>query len=358
MDELLHSFLTTLLASLFTISLQAQSSPLLVFYNTENLFDTLADPHTLDQERTPSGLYHWNGARYKRKLERLGALLMQLEKKTEEGPSLIGLCEIENAGVLRDLAQTHPLSTQDYGWIHHDSPDRRGIDLALLYKKKDFLPMQFNAHRLLLRDEKGYRIYTRDQLVISGILGEEEIALLLVHWPSRRGGTLRSSPLRKKAAELSLRILDSLRTEYPERKIIVMGDFNDNPPDASLQFLQKKWDSVSALFNPMEEMYKKGLGTVAYKDEWSLFDQILFSKSLLASQTGWSAQHASIYCLPSLINSKGRYKGYPYRTYVGSVYQGGFSDHLPVGIRLLWKKKTNEALVLREPKLPGNSTKN
>ena len=358
MDKRLFPCLIVLSVGLSTTGIEAQKSSLLVFYNTENLFDTLADPQTLDQARTPSGLYHWNRERFQRKLEQLSELLVQLENKSKDGPSLIGLCEIENAGVLRDLLRTKPLSTQEYGWIHHDSPDRRGIDLALLYRKKEFLPLHYNAHRLLLENEKGYRVFTRDQLVITGILQEEEITLLLVHWPSRRGGKSRSSPLRKKAAELSLRILDSLRTENPERKIIVMGDFNDNPHDASLELLQKKWDSLSALINPMEELYQKGMGTVAYRDEWALFDQFLFSKSLIATQTGWSAQHAFIYCLPSLINSKGRYKGYPYRTYVGTVYQGGYSDHLPVGIRLQWRKKTTESLVLREPKLPGNPTKN
>lgn len=338
--------------------INAQTSASLVFYNSENLFDTLADPAILDRERTPSGLYRWNGKRYRRKLNLLSELFMQLDGNEKQGPSLIGLCEIENAGVLHDLVKTKSMSTQNYGWIHHDSPDRRGIDVALLYRKKDFLPLHFNAHRLLLEDEKGYRIYTRDQLVIRGVLGEEEITLLLVHWPSRRGGKARSAPLRQKAAELSRRIVDSLQTENPKQKIIIMGDFNDNPTDSSLKGLLQGKYSGSTLLNPMQRLFKKGLGTVAYRDEWALFDQIIISQSLTGSPSGWSAQNVFIHCPSALINKKGRYKGYPFRTFAGTIYQGGYSDHLPVGIKLLWQKKTTNTLVLGEPELPRNTTEN
>ena len=314
--------------------LYAQSTSTVMFYNVENLFDTLPDPTILDKERTPAGLYRWNEKRYTQKINRIAELILQIENKYKEAPSLIGLCEVENASVLQDLTRTKALKPFDYQWIHHNSPDRRGIDVALLYRKEDFLPLHYNAHRLLLKDKNGYRIHTRDQLVISGLLGDEELSLLIVHWPSRRGGKRRSAPLRLEASKLSRKIIDSLQKDQAQKKILVLGDFNDNPTDESLLALMNSKQAQDSLFNPMLGLYHQGYGTVAYRDEWTLFDQVLINEPLKNSPVGWIAKFAEIFSPAFLFNQRGRYAGYPYRTYAGTSYQGGFSDHLPVLLRL------------------------
>ena len=337
---------------------EAQAS--LLFYNAENLFDTINHPHVKDEERTPAGSFNWTAKKYWEKLGKISALFAQVPSLGKKGPSLIGICEVENASVLKDLVNTTPLSSLNYGWIHHDSPDHRGIDVALLYKKEDFLPLGFQAHRLLLFDEQGYRRYTRDQLVVCGYLGQEEIALLVVHWPSRSGGQQLTEAARIKAAELSRRIVDSLHRDKPDRKIITMGDLNDNPNNKSVRLLlRSKYNQQgqsSSLFNPLIQDFERGMGTLAYRDQWSLFDQWLLSKTFKSKQRGWQFTQSGILVLPELIQKKGRYKGYPFRTYVGTSYQGGYSDHLPIYLCLSWVESPKE-YALRKPDSPGNTAK-
>ncbi len=307
------------------------------FYNTENLFDIVNDSLTFDDQRTPDGKDGWNAVRYQLKIGHIAKVLSEVgREKTGSSPDLIGLCEIENYAVLEDLTTNIYLAAQDYGIIHYDSPDERGIDVALLYKKGIFLPDSFKSHRLLLFNEEGERDYSRDQLVVGGWLDNEYLYLLVNHWPSRSGGALRSRPFRKAAALLNKRILDSLLLLDPDAKIINMGDFNDNPVDPSLKKTLKVGvlkDSLQTpgLYNPMELFYKKGFGTLAYRDEWSLFDQIFFTRTLLSKDfKTYSFWKAGIYRPDYLITPHGRYKGYPYRTYASGVYTGGYSDHFPV----------------------------
>ena len=310
----------------------------LLFYNVENLFDTVPNPPNLDQDRTPDGKYRWSSKKYLAKIQRLSAVLKQIPSLGRSGPSLIGLCEIENSRVLRDLARSPALNTQNYAWVHHDSPDHRGIDVALLYKRDDFLPLQFRAHRLLIEDDQGHRRYTRDQLVVSGLLEGEEIALLIVHWPSRSGGKQRSDPYRLAASKLGKKILDSLYRDQPDRKIIVMGDMNDNPTDKSIQrLLQSKHPNQEKglkLHHPMLSLYREGVGSIAYRDRWALFDQWIISEDFLLSTDGWKFAESKVLILPELIQSEGRYRGYPKRTYIGTQYQEGYSDHFPILLRL------------------------
>lgn len=332
----------------------------LLFYNAENLFDTLNHPKFRDHERTPLGAFNWTSKKYGEKLEKISALFKQIPSLGKKGPSLIGMCEVENATVLRDLANSTSIRTLNYGWIHHDSPDHRGIDVALLYKKDDFLPVNFQARRLLLFDENGFRRYTRDQLVVCGYLGQEEIALLILHWPSRSGGQQRTEGARIKAAELSRKIVDSLQRDSPDRKIIIMGDLNDNPNNKSVNVLagtkRSQRNQHSALFNPLIKDYAQGMGTLAYRDQWSLFDQWLLSETFNSNQKGWRYAQSGILILPQLIQKKGRYKGYPFRTYVGTTYQGGYSDHLPIYLCLRWIELP-EQYALRKPDPPGDTTK-
>jgi predicted extracellular nuclease len=319
----------------------------IAFYNVENLFDTYNDSLIFDDGRTPDGMYHWSQERYKKKIANLVQVITGIGSDiANSSPDIIGLCEVENAAVLQDLIHHELLQEKDYEFVHFDSPDNRGIDVALLYKKASYHPISFNSHRLLLFDEDGNRDYTRDQLVVSGYMEEEEIHFIINHWPSRRGGEARSRPNRIKAAKLTKHIIDSLTHLNANSKIITMGDFNDDPKNASIKKVLKskgvieELDSIS-LFNPMEKLYKKGMGSLAYRDKWNLFDQFLLTPNLINDKTSFYFWKAGIYNPEFLKNKDGTYKGYPFRTYVGTSYQGGYSDHFPVYLYLIKKAPSN-----------------
>jgi len=317
------------------------------FYNLENLFDIENDPITFDDDRTPDGKDHWTEEIYTAKLKNMAKVISEIgEDVTGTSPILMGVCEIENRGVLEDLINQEPLMTKNYGIIHFDSPDRRGIDVALLYQKKVFTPSQYNNHELKIYDDNdaSKRVFTRDQLLVSGMLDGEKIHLIVNHWPSRSGGEARSRPKRIKAAKLNKRIIDSLFSEDPYAKIITMGDFNDDPTSTSVkEYLKAKNKreeiKLKELYNPMEGMYKKGLGTLAWRDGWNLFDQMIISSELLKKDyTTYRFFKAGIYNKSYLVNTSGRYKGYPYRSFVNGAYIGGYSDHFPVYVYLVKEK--------------------
>jgi len=326
----------------------------IAFYNVENLFDTVNDTLIFDDERTSEGDYKWTEKRYQTKIEHISKVLSKIgENVTNTSPDIIGLCEVENRDVLDDLIQHPNLNTKDYGIIHTDSPDERGIDVALLYKKSSFIPDSFKSHRLLLFNEEGFRDYTRDQLVVSGLLDENQIYFIINHWPSRSGGEARSKPFRKKAAELNKRIIDSIRSIHFDAKIVSMGDFNDDPRDNSFKKVLKtkgkikQLDSLS-LFNPMEKLFKKGIGSLAYRDKWNLFDQFFFTSNLVTDKKkSYAFWRTGVFSPNYLKTNNGKYKNYPFRTYVGTTYQGGYADHFPVYLYLI-KEVSKDSLPYSE----------
>ncbi|TRO67574.1 endonuclease/exonuclease/phosphatase family protein [Christiangramia sabulilitoris] len=315
------------------------------FYNVENLFDTVDDTLTFDDDRTALGKDRWTEDRYRKKLENIAKVLSEIGvDQTGDSPLIIGLCEIENRLVLEDLT-THPyLKEKKYGIIHFDSPDERGIDVALLYRKAGFIPLNAQPRKLLIY-EQDKRDYTRDQLVVTGLLRGEEVHFIINHWPSRSGGEAKSSYKREKAALLNKKIIDSLYKENPAARIIGMGDFNDDPTNKSFKkFLQTKGSigevGDKELFNPMEIMLKNGKGTLAYRDSWNLFDQIYVSQSLISKDfNGFQFYKAGIFNPPYVITQNGQFKGYPYRTYGSAGYEPGYSDHFAVYIYLIREVK-------------------
>ncbi|MDO6601381.1 endonuclease/exonuclease/phosphatase family protein [Arenibacter palladensis] len=338
----------TLFVAFFTISgvlsQEAKTYKIrtVAFYNLENLFDTINDPLTLDDVRTPVGKDNWTTERYNQKVYNMSKVLSEIgSPDSQNSPDIIGLCELENRQVVEDLTNHPILREKDYGIIHFDSPDERGIDVALLYKKTVFLPTSFASLRLLLTNENEYRDYTRDQLVVGGILDGEEMHFIVNHWPSRSGGEARSKPYRIAAARLNKKIIDSITKLSPEAKIIGMGDLNDDPIDDSLKKILKTKGTVTDLetrdlYNPMETLYKKGIGSLAYRDRWNLFDQIYFTANIAQeSPDRYRFWKAGVYSPSYLIDKKGQYKGYPLRTYAGGNYIGGYSDHFPVYIHLI-----------------------
>ena len=319
----------------------------IAFYNLENLFDTENDPLTYDDDRTPDGKDHWTEEIYQDKLKNMAKVMAEIGADVSGNtPTIIGVCETENRKVLEDLVNQETLVEQDYGIIQFDSPDRRGIDVALLYKKKLFTPTHYKAKELLIYDDndKSKRVFTRDQLVVSGMLDGEKIHLIVNHWPSRSGGEKRSRSKRIKAAKLNRQIIDSIFSDEPYAKIITMGDFNDDPTSPSVKdHLNAQRESngmqMRELFNPMEDLAKQGYGSLAYRDSWNLFDQIIISTELTKKDfSSYRFYKAGIYNKNYLVNAHGRYKGYPYRSFASGSYTGGYSDHFPVYIYLVKEK--------------------
>ncbi|AYN69496.1 endonuclease/exonuclease/phosphatase family protein [Euzebyella marina] len=316
----------------------------IAFYNLENLFDTKNDTLTFDDDRTPEGKDNWTDERYQKKLHNMAQTLSEIgSSNTGTAPDIIGICEVENIEVIQDLLVSKSLKNLGYEIVHYDSPDERGIDVALLYKENAFLPASYASHRLILMDENEERNYTRDQLVVGGRLDNEQMYFIVNHWPSRSGGEARSEPNRLAAAHLNKRIIDSIQKMDSQAKIISMGDFNDDPNNRSFKKVlktkaNKRKLQEGELFNPMEKLFKKGVGSLAYRDKWNLFDQIYFTESLVNNENkGYQFWKAGIFNPAYLVTQKGRYKGYPFRTYSGGNYTGGYSDHFPVYIYLLRK---------------------
>ncbi len=319
----------------------------IAFYNVENLFDTINDPITYDDDRTPEGKDHWTEKIYQDKVSNIARVIADIGADfTKNSPAIIGLAEIENRKTVEALANDPQLLPKDYGIVHYDSPDRRGIDVALLYQKRLFKPLSTSKHELLIYeiDNPSKRKFTRDQLLVSGLLDGDMIHIIVNHWPSRSGGEAKSRKKRMDAASLTKKITDSLQSNDPYAKIIIMGDLNDDPTNASVKKVLQTQHKIKKLrdkelYNPMESMFKKGIGTLAYRDGWNLFDQIIISAPLLDDDyTSFRYYKAGIYNKSYLSNPKGRYKGYPYRSFANGGYTGGYSDHFPVYIYLIKKE--------------------
>ena len=337
----------------FTLGIQAQSSNkeyqirTLAFYNLENLFDTINNTAKNDEASPMMELKNNRSKVYWDKIDKLGSVLSEIGKKdARNSPAIIGVVEIENDTVLNDLVKGKYLKKNRYKIVHYDSPDKRGIDVGLLYQERFFKPVNHQSFELLIYDNEGERVFTRDQLLVSGYLDGEMIHVIVNHWPSKRGGT-RSIPFREKAAELNVKIMKQIRENEPNAKIITMGDFNDDPMESSfkniLKTKMKKADvQENDIYNPFEDMYRRGLNTAGYRDNINLFDQVLISSQLLTTTKDYSSykmKKAGIYNPKFLISNKGRYKGYPFRSFSWGTYTGGYSDHYPVYMHLIREKK-------------------
>jgi len=312
------------------------------FYNVENLYDTINQPNN-DEEFLPESPKKWNTEKYFKKLENLSTVISQLGiDATPDGLSILGLAEVENRGVLEDLVKTEKLKNRNYQIVHYDGPDKRGVDVALLYNPKHFIVENSVSYTLKIPGKEDF--FTRDQLLVSGRLAGEKIHIIVCHWPSRRGGEKRSRPLREAAADLTRHIADSIFKIEPLAKIIIMGDLNDDPTNSSVKKHIKtvaKTHEVreDLFFNPMEELYNKGIGTLAWRDSWNLFDQIILSYSLTKCHYETFCYYgAKVFNKPFVRQEEGNFKGYPFRTFAGGTYTGGYSDHFAVYVILLREK--------------------
>ena len=312
--------LTNLLASAQTADAGDGSRYRIMFYNVENLFDPLDDPMHRDEEFTPGGERHWTNKRMYDKINKIYKVIMAVGEY--DPPAIIGLCEIENLRVLQKLIYETPLKNYGYRIVHHESPDRRGIDVALLYRADLFRPFADSAIALTFADDTSYR--TRDILYVKGLaMGREMLHIFVNHWPSRYGGYMNTVRRRNDAAALLRRQVDSLTAALASPAIIIMGDFNDDPTDESMtKVLQAKKPEQpadpGALYNLMlvpdaEWPY----GSLKYRESWNHY------RIKEASGDRHSDNVASI-----LHNNR-------HRRFLGDEDEGGFSDHLPVYLDLL-----------------------
>ncbi len=345
----MKSFLlsTVFIAFFFGVSAQEKSYNItcVAFYNQENLFDTINDPDKNDEEFLPDGLNRWTGDKYLEKLSHMADVITQIgDEYIKGGPVCLGVSEVENIGALTDLANQPKMKASGYIPVLLEGPDRRGVDVGFLYRKEFFTLISATSHRLVVADQPDFK--TRDQLLVKGILLGDTVHFIINHWPSRSGGEKRSAPMRAAAAQLVRTTVDSIMTVNPNAKIIIMGDLNDNPTNASVyKVLKAARDQATAinitgLYNPMYNMFKvQGIGSNAYRDSWSLFDQIIVSKGLLGDdKSTLKLYKALIFNRNFLKQTEGSFAGYPFRTFVGGQYQGGYSDHFPAYMFLIKEK--------------------
>ncbi len=318
------------------------------FWNVENLYDTLNDQWKNDEEFTPEGSNAWTGNRYRTKLEHLAQVISQIGTDlTPDGLSVLGLCEIENKWVVADLLKQPALKSRKYQLVHIEGPDFRGVDPSFIYNPNYFKVKQAHAFPVRLVTDSAHR--TRDILMVKGLFLNEPTVFFINHWPSRRGGEMASRPNRNGAARLLKRICDSLEQSEPQLKIVIMGDFNDDPVNESIKNVLKTsqdyneaMGSPGFFYNPMERMYQQGIGSLAYQDSWNLFDQIIVNKPLLNPDfKEWGLYQARVFNKAFLKSDFGNFKGYPFRTYSGGSYTAGYSDHFPV--YAIWAKRINSS---------------
>jgi len=295
------------------------------------------------EEFTPSSSKNYNTKIYRKKLENEAKVISELGSQyTKTAPAVVGLIEVENRQVIEDLIKQPALAKYDYGIIHYNSYDYRGIDVALIYQKRRFTVTHSLKKELKVYGDEGKREYTRDILVVSGMLDNEKVAFFMNHWPSRKGGEAASLPKRNAAATLLKQQMDSIRAADPETKLFAMGDFNDDPVSASLKNYLKAAGSEKDLsdekpyLNLMYPLYKKGVASLAYQDAPNLFDQIIVSKNLVLDKNpkSYSVYKAEIFAPAYLVNKEGNYKGYPFRSWNGDQFTGGYSDHFPAFVIL------------------------
>ena len=327
---------------LLAVSLFAQqpyNKAVIGFYNVENLFDTIDDPVKNDEQFLPDGDYRWNTSRYNAKLQSLSKVIAEIAK-IDGGLVVLGVSEIENEKVLLDLAATDLLKPYHLSVCHHESPDRRGVDVAFFYDASRFKILNTRAFPTIVPNNPDF--ITRDQWLMTGVLdGVDTLDIVVNHWPSKSGGEKRSLPGRMAAGQLGRQIADSVLQSRPNAKFIYMGDLNDNPTSKCIlaeMNTKTKPEKLTQydLYNPMWKLFRDGLGSYAYRDSWEMLDNIIISGGLVNAKAGtYKFRSAHIFRKDFLFTKSGSYMDYPFRTFAGGNYQGGYSDHLPVYIVLV-----------------------
>ncbi len=315
------------------------------FYNVENLFDTIKEPGVMDEEFIPEGPKRWNTQKYRQKLGNVERTLFELSAATKGYPAVIGLAEVENRSVLEDLVSQPKIRKANYQIVHYDSPEARGVDVAMLYRPDQFKYEGSNPIPTVVKGFPGFK--TRDILSVWGTIDGQRFCFFVCHWPSRRGGQQASEDKRIGAAQCVRHAADSIMRLRPDVRVVIMGDLNDDPHDKSIAtVLGATGDRAKVrpygLYNPFYELHQKGYGTVSYNDAWNMFDNIIVNEALVNPREGGlglvrsesSKYHGNVFDRQFLRQQTGQYRNFPFRTYVGNSFQGGYSDHFPVYILL------------------------
>lgn len=306
-------------------------SPRVGFYNVENLFDLQDDPNTRDEDFTPEGRNKWTKERYQTKLSRLHQIIRGMGY-----PVILGLCEVENEEVVKDLADSCKTKTGKYAVVHYDSQDQRGIDVALMYQPAVFEVLTSAKITTSFPPIDGKPYTSRDILHVTGMYrGKHRLHVFVNHWPSRRGGLEASEPRRVLVANNLRKAIDKINEEEENPKIIIMGDFNDEPSNKSLEevlMATKPTEQMDAktLYNCSYPSHSKGLGTYNYRGNWNQLDQIIVSGELASGRGGLKVGESQIYREEWMMYEDKKFGARPSRTYGGPNYYGGYSDHLPI----------------------------
>lgn len=313
------------------------------FYNLENLFDTQHDEGKLDEDFLPNGSYKWDSIKYTNKLHNMAQALsdMATTKLPKVGCAVIGVSEVENDHVLKDLCAQPALAARGYRYAHIEGPDLRGIDCALLYNPALFTIENTTLYPYVQHLKDNPNFVTRGFLAVTGTLAGERMTFIVCHLPSRGNGPA----YREQGASEVKALKDSILKSDPQRKLIVMGDMNDDPTNKSMYDCLGAKESPAKvgdgdMFNPWYNIIKDGKGTLFYKGGWNLFDQIILSPNLVnrnnerdySSLKFWKNE---VQRMPYLFQIEGAYKGSPKRTTAGGEWLNGYSDHLPVVVYLL-----------------------
>lgn len=306
------------------------------FYNVENLFDIVDNPDKPDDEFTPTGANKWTAERYNDKLTKIGKVIAAMGL-----PTFVGMCEMENEAVLKDLVANPQLADGHYGVAHRESNDYRGIDLALLYDKEQFVVE--NIDNIVLNFPKsitgGQNYTSRDLFHVTGEMRDKTVLHIFVnHFPSRRGGTRESEPKRTFVAGELRKEIDKVLAADENAHIIIMGDFNDKPEDKSiakvLKAVEKDTDEPQELINCFTSFHKEGKGSYNYRGNWDMLDQIILSDNFFNATATWKYKAATIFSKDWMMYKDKDGNESPNRTYGGPNYYGGFSDHLPVYVEI------------------------
>ena len=332
---------------------KARSSYVIGFYNLENLFDTYHDEGKNDYEYLPEGGNNWTPEKYAKKLYNMAHVIAAMKADNGVWHAVLGVSEVENRHVLEDLVSEPEIADANYQIIHYDGPDRRGVDVALLYRPEIFkviahesIPFKFTPSRIdwsQWTQEEMDAFKTRDVLMVRGTIDDEMFAVFVTHLPSRLGG--KGADLRPRGAEIIYQRAMELQKEFPGIKIVVMGDMNDNPGDVSMtEFLKgrEKIEEVNdeVFFDPFLSMIKAGYSSLYYRGEGNIFDIIMVNNGLVHAPEGtFQIQpivkkkfYGRVFVKPFMTNQSGQYKGTPFRTFSNGAFVGGYSDHYPTYI--------------------------
>ena len=350
-----RSFIVAALLLLMSLSASAQKTQqnyVIGFYNLENLFDIYDDPVKNDSEFLPEGKNKWTQAKYEKKLHNMAKVIRSMADNNKRWHTILGISEIENRLVIEDLVSQPEIADANYQIVHYDSPDRRGVDVALLYKPDQFtyldsesIPFDFNSDIDFSDTDTSY-FKTRDILMVHGLIAGEHFAFYVAHLPSRVGG--KGGNLRSRGAEIIYNHSREMEAKYPGIKIVAMGDMNDNPTDDSMaKYLhgQEHLENVTPteFYSPYISMLKAGYGSLCYQGVWSIYDLELVNYNLAHAPDGGlkiqpvtknhgKEYYGVVFKRPWMTTQKGQYKGYPFRTFSNGAFVGGYSDHYPTYI--------------------------